>query len=1023
MESLSEQQIDLYNRLSKEEEKEEEAWEALRDQDPNDPEVKVLKEKTLLRSLSRSRDPETVFDWLAPDFVTRQNHVVPSTPVKSEVKAAVIETTIDRDNEFERTWVRSDLNAVQQVVTPIPLELDNLKADIDIAANRHHLSTLVRIWTAQNEDAKSSFAKMDEAEMQIVTQINGMMGFNLFDEKVYMKKITEEGCYTLTPVTLLWLVKTYPDATILTYNKEKYRFFIDKGVPPEEIKMDLNMTEIFNYKEEQKKLLAKYKEEKRKKEKQIKEAEAERAREEKKRKKREDKERKKKEKKAKKEKKKKSKKPKLTEDDKDKSPETTPPTSQTPLNEEDLMDLQAIEEATAGLLKNTFEMVAPSEYEGDISKVVGEEGLIPFEELAAQQLDALEMEEPPKLEGPYVVPCFRQNIFTFWSKHPHCMKYLGTTFNPLPWGIKEKDLKKCNYLDFWGGHRYHLLRVSKFTDWDKISLILNHIRYAWADHDSDYFQVLYYFAAIIQCPWERRNKAMAAVGEQGHGKTMIMRLLNEIIGQIHSILATSKDDVFGRFTSILVHKIFVFIDEITELTEEQMSTFKNLITGDFARIRKLFEDTIVKMNRANFVCAANPLNTFIAKDSPRNRRMNLIHVDANPLMNHAAYKEMGFKDLEEYGAYFDDWVKADDGLATKTFANFLWHFPLHWFKKHEAEKQIKTPLLFYTELKGHHKYDLWWAGVLKGRKIKNLEWEPEFIINYIDFYGDYLTWLEGKSQTVKTKEEITNEFQVAIEKYFPEDRRCKNLANGTSCPAIRLNNIDEAIARFCKVVYKHFDQMAYTPYVWEEWCKEKSKDNKTKTLEKKKATDIWKGSALINLSTKWLTPAYFEEYSIRVSKEIGTLEHEYKGLYEQAEEVRLTDPQQWLKDKVFATSSLEELCEKIKDKYILYYKLRVVHLQKEDLDDIRIQVALKYFAIEPPSYEQLIRPDVMWPVDLIPTHISGYKAYVKRAEEIAQVDAPQARRQKNVKKLQSQIEKVLKSDWKNSPDNNNNNLL
>ena len=69
-----------------------------------------------------------------------------------------------------------------------------------------------------------------------------------------------------------------------------------------------------------------------------------------------------------------------------------------------------------------------------------------------------------------------------------------------------------NALNVWSGYAMSYANVKNFTDWRRISLLLNHLKFTWADNEEEYFQILRRFATCLVRPWMKTEVAMAVGG-------------------------------------------------------------------------------------------------------------------------------------------------------------------------------------------------------------------------------------------------------------------------------------------------------------------------------------------------------------------------------------------------------------------------------------------------------------------------------------------------------------------------------
>ena len=83
------------------------------------------------------------------------------------------------------------------------------------------------------------------------------------------------------------------------------------------------------------------------------------------------------------------------------------------------------------------------------------------------------------------------------------------TFNPDNSQTEES-------LNLWSGLAMNYSKVAQCRDWFNIRIILNHIKYTWANNDAEYFQILRRLATVVCRPWLKTEVAMAIGGKCQH---------------------------------------------------------------------------------------------------------------------------------------------------------------------------------------------------------------------------------------------------------------------------------------------------------------------------------------------------------------------------------------------------------------------------------------------------------------------------------------------------------------------------
>lgn len=124
----------------------------------------------------------------------------------------------------------------------------------------------------------------------------------------------------------------------------------------------------------------------------------------------------------------------------------------------------------------------------------------------------------------------------------------------------------------------------------------------WPD-ERDRTIALSYMAALVQYPGEKFKWCIFIQGVPGNGKSLLISILINIIGQTYCHIARGAD-VPKNFNAWLYRKIFVGIDDML-MTEEILETLKPLITGAWQTVEAKGADAAMRDVCANFIINSN----------------------------------------------------------------------------------------------------------------------------------------------------------------------------------------------------------------------------------------------------------------------------------------------------------------------------------------------------------------------------------------------------------------------------------
>lgn len=301
------------------------------------------------------------------------------------------------------------------------------------------------------------------------------------------------------------------------------------------------------------------------------------------------------------------------------------------------------------------------------------------------------------------------NVADLFIEHPASKKYEGITFNPRPPNFV--NAAPTTQLNTWSGFRLSREDVKPFTDWSKIKLLLNHIRYTWCDNNEEFAWIMYKLAILLQKPWFKQQSGWLLAGPEGAGKSFFFEsVLGKIIGTSHYVGVHSESEIVGEYNAILRHKIAVFFDEVGisgDGGKKAMSQIKLLHTARTQRVRKMYEDTMMEDSYIGLICyATNEIDKIFCGINAKSRRVSMFWCDPMPLLLRPEYLKLFDGDDKKYFKYLVKTLDDPKEVAVKTFANFLYNLRVP--EDFDCTKPIMTALLANQIEKQLRPLEAWW---------------------------------------------------------------------------------------------------------------------------------------------------------------------------------------------------------------------------------------------------------------------------------------------------------------------------
>ena len=188
------------------------------------------------------------------------------------------------------------------------------------------------------------------------------------------------------------------------------------------------------------------------------------------------------------------------------------------------------------------------------------------------------------------------------------------------WMESKKTKKYTNAIfedeDDNGKNRLGLMKYNQWRGWavkpdggknaDGFYDLINRIVCKGRKNEQEYFYN--WLADIVQNPTNKRGHStcIALRGGKGIGKGTVAECLKYLFKKENFLKTAQKNDLFDRFNSALLGKVFVFGDEIEWPGDKVAENiFKDLITSNVLRVEKKFADAFQTKNAARFLLSTN----------------------------------------------------------------------------------------------------------------------------------------------------------------------------------------------------------------------------------------------------------------------------------------------------------------------------------------------------------------------------------------------------------------------------------
>ena len=262
-------------------------------------------------------------------------------------------------------------------------------------------------------------------------------------------------------------------------------------------------------------------------------------------------------------------------------------------------------------------------------------------------------------------------------------------------GFDPSEKPKKDIFNLWRGYNVSKELAETYSV-EKAQPILDFIKEIWAEDNEDtYDYILNYFAHIIQKPEIKMGVLLALKSKQGAGKGIILKKLEEIIGDDHYCQNSNADHLFGNFNGQLEGKVLVNLDEAFWGGDKKMEgVMKNKITEGKQTINKKNKEAYTIECFANYIISTN--NDWFAGTTEDDRRYYCQALSNKYAGRSTKAKELIFKKVLD--------------APCEAFAKFLYNRDISNF----SARIFKKTKLSQEQVERHwNSVKVWWNMVMK----------------------------------------------------------------------------------------------------------------------------------------------------------------------------------------------------------------------------------------------------------------------------------------------------------------------
>lgn len=343
-----------------------------------------------------------------------------------------------------------------------------------------------------------------------------------------------------------------------------------------------------------------------------------------------------------------------------------------------------------------------------------------------------------------------------WVESAKHLVFQGIVFDPAGRANKR-------FLNTWTGFRYEPDDYDMhFELYFSIYHYFDHIYNVWCNKDFEsFYYVLRWFAYLIQYPGKATNTLIIIGGPEGCGKSAPASVIGHIMGDAY-LRTNNINDLLGRFNGHTMGKIFMQIDEVDTLSQEQNQTLKAIVTDDVKRFENKYCNTVSIKQCVNLIMTTNRPQDRLMQVNPNSRRWVMLEAQPNDHSKKDWYDNM-FR-----------WLEEDRDAGYKAIFSFLRHVSLQGFDP----KKLPVTHMLVTHMLSDMPSELQflWEQLRRGyfiitslsqtdtgfkRSEEHQVWDQllPLIMEEFTFYHCYQDWCALSKRKPKSK----NAFELAIQ--------------------------------------------------------------------------------------------------------------------------------------------------------------------------------------------------------------------------------------------------------------------
>lgn len=239
----------------------------------------------------------------------------------------------------------------------------------------------------------------------------------------------------------------------------------------------------------------------------------------------------------------------------------------------------------------------------------------------------LKVEDFKKLYANVLVNVVRANepvqAADWWLEHKDRRQARTVVFDPK--GDAKGDF------NLWKG----LSIKPKATD---CSRFLDFIREVICDGDEEQYRFFIgFFAHMVQRSWELPETALILVGEQGTGKSLVIKQFARLIAE-HTMTVSQRRHLVGSFNAHMANTVLLIADEVSVGTKFATNAMKAPITEPFLMLEAKGHDAVPIRNCMRYVLITN--DEHVVMMAPKERRFSMYEVGNQRQQDHQFFEEL-----------------------------------------------------------------------------------------------------------------------------------------------------------------------------------------------------------------------------------------------------------------------------------------------------------------------------------------------------------------------------------------------